>query len=97
MTRRFDPDKATHRFADGKLATQAKSKHEWGRISTTGKIHKVSAVIIRWNFNGGTFERPDITYVMECGPQRHTLLPVDIAWATLEQVCARCDSKSAAS
>lgn len=84
-------DKATHRMRDGSLATHATSKIKWARISHGGKVHRVEHVIVRWNFKGGTRDKPDVTFVMACGPQRHNILP-SINEPYLAR-CARCDSK----
>lgn len=80
----------THRLKDGSLVTRGRPKVQWARVSTTGKIHLVLHVIIRWNFHGGTYERPDVTFVLACGPQNHTLFPTDRVPGA---VCARCDRK----
>jgi hypothetical protein len=84
-------DKATHRFRTGELATHATPKVRWGRISPHGRVHYISWAIIRWNFMGGTFEKPDITYALLCGPQRHTVFPDE--QHPVSERCARCDNK----
>ena len=87
----FLPEKHTHRFANGDLVTTARSRVEWSRVSLSGKVHRVDSVIIRWNSHGGTREKPDMTFVMACGPQRHILIPAP--QHDLRERCARCDSK----
>lgn len=83
---------ATHRMTNGWLATHAKAKCEWARISRNGKIHRVEQAIIRWNYYGGTWEKPDVVFVMACGPQRHSGFPVSNP--DVLDMCARCDSKN---
>lgn len=83
-------DKATHRFNNGDLATRGGSKVNWARITRNGKVHRIVGVIVRWNFMGGTFEKPDVTFVLACGPQRHILVPDENPLPL--DVCARCDN-----
>lgn len=80
---------ATHRLKDGSLVTRASSRVEWAQVSRTGKVHHIKGVVIRWNFMGGTREKPDVTFVLTCGPQNHTIYPVYDP--TMGNVCARCD------
>jgi hypothetical protein len=84
------PDLATHRFHDGSLATHGRSKVEWAQIAPRGRVHRIVGVIIRWNFMGGTREKPDVTFVAACGPQRHAIYPKPNAcqW----ERCARCET-----
>lgn len=82
------------RGSSGRLVTRARSKVTWGRITPRGRVHRVEYVIVRWNFNGGTWERPDVTFVLACGPQRHAIIPAAIHDAAGER-CARCDNKTA--
>lgn len=80
----------THRFHDGSLATSGTSKIKLARITCNGKVHKVQKVIIRWNFMGGTFEKPDVTFVMLCGLQRHVVFPAPNT--PYSAMCVRCDN-----
>lgn len=81
----------THRFRDGNLATAGRSRVEWASITPSGRVHHVENVIVRWNFLGGTPEKPDVTFVLTCGPQRHAVIPRPQHDALAR--CARCDSK----
>lgn len=98
MSRLWPDDQATYRLkgpkGDSWLVTRGTPKVKWARIASGGRIHRVTQVIIRWNFYGGTYEKPDVTFVIACGPQRHTIEPVMVAFPNLWDVCARCDSKS---
>lgn len=85
------PGLGTHRLRDGSLVTNAKSRVRWARVSSTGKIHLIDKVIIRWNFHGGTFQNPDVTFVLACGPQNHTIFPLE--YRIPGEVCSRCDRK----
>ena len=87
------PDKATHRFRDGTLATKGRSRIEWARLSRYGRVHAITGVVIRWNFHGGTWERPDVTFVALCGPQRHQVIPAP-CHDPLDR-CLRCDGGAA--
>lgn len=79
------------RDTSGHLVTRARSRVTWARITPKGRVHRVQYVIVRWNFNGGTWDRPDVTFVLACGPQRHAVIPAAIHDAAGER-CARCDS-----
>ncbi len=85
----YDPTKGTHRSNDGALSTRAKPKFEWARFSAQGKVHRIDSVIIRWNFLGGTPQKPDVTFLAICGPQRHSVIPVTDPSYSL--VCIMCD------
>lgn len=63
---------------------------DWARITPRGRVHRIVGVVIRWNFLGGTWERPDVTFVLACGPQRHAILASPEPHPL--EVCARCDS-----
>jgi hypothetical protein len=76
---------------DGRLVTRARSRVPWARITPRGRVHRVQYVIVRWNFNGGTPDRPDVTFVLACGPQRRAILPAAIHDAAGDR-CARCDN-----
>lgn len=87
-------ERPTYRGSDGSLATRGRARFQFARITPAGRVHKVVGVIVRWNFLGGTRDRPDVTYVLACGPQRHAVAPVHGSpdpWT----VCARCDSATA--
>jgi hypothetical protein len=88
----FRADQKHHRFGNGNLVTRAKSKVKWAQIAPGGRVHFINEAIIRWNFHGGTFAKPDITYVALCGPQRHHLFPV--CNPEPRDICARCDARN---
>lgn len=79
---------------DGKetwTVTHGKSKIKYARISATGKVHVVLRVIIRWNFYGGTREKPDVTFTLACGPQTHH--PIPAPGFHPHEMCARCENR----
>lgn len=84
-------DNATHRLREGWVVTRGKSKIKHARISSTGKVHIIKDVIIRWNFYGGTREKPDVTFVLLCGPQTHH--PQPALGFRPHDLCARCGNK----
>lgn len=92
MNNYFDPNATHHRFGNGNLVTRATPKVRWAQIAPGGRVHYIQTAIIRWNFNGGTPEKPDITYVTLCGPQRHHLFPV--CNPEPRDICARCDARN---
>lgn len=60
-------------------ATFARPKHHWVTLDGGGKVHYLKEVIFRWNFRGGTRERPQISYVTQCSRQIDDSHP-PIAW-----------------
>lgn len=68
MTTKAD-EPATHRLANGEVITWAKPRFTHIQARRYGAIHLVREVIIRWNFLGGTREKPDVSVVLLCGPQ----------------------------
>lgn len=78
------------RFVGGRLVTHADSKIQNARIAPYGRVHRVTHVILRWNFMGGTHNKPDMTFVMACGPQRRHIHPVPVVDPC--DMCARCDT-----
>lgn len=84
------PEPKTYRTRDGRLVTRGESKVKWARLSRTGRVHLIEGVIVRWNFHGGTMERPDVTFVALCGPQRHDVIPAP-CHDSMDR-CLRCDS-----
>ena len=53
----------------GELVSWARPKVGYVRVSPTGRVHRVRYVIIRWNFMGGTRERPQMSVVLACSQQ----------------------------
>jgi hypothetical protein len=85
-------DKPTFRFSDGKLVTRGRARFEFARLSDTGVVHTVDAVIVRWNFMGGTREKSDVTWMMLCGPQ--TRQPIRVTRPMLYgRLCSRCENR----
>lgn len=72
------------------LVTRGRSRVQWARITSGGKVHHIQGVIIRWDFRGGTREKPDVTFMASCGPQKHAILPAP-DHALIER-CVRCEN-----
>lgn len=84
-------DSPHHRHRTLGLITEGRPKYRWAKLSLSGKVHYVEKVLIRWETSGGTFSKPDVTFLMACGPQRHDILP--ITDHRMMDRCARCDNR----
>jgi hypothetical protein len=77
----------------GSLVTWARARFQFARLGVgNGRVHIITGAIVRWNFLGGTWHKPDLTFVTACGPQRHQVIPVTNP-SPLE-VCIRCENRA---